>query len=192
MQAATAVILILAANTAFNGFPRLASIMATDRFMPRQFAQRGDRLAFSTGIIVLAVVAALLILIYDASVTGLIPLYTVGVFIAFTLSQAGMVRKWLRDRGRGWLPSAAINALGASATGVVALVVSVSKFATGAWMVIAVLPPMVGLLYAINRHYRIDRGPPAASPPPRPCACSPRCRASSCPSPASTARRCAR
>lgn len=154
VQAATAVILILAANTAFNGFPRLASIMATDRFMPRQFAQRGDRLAFSTGIIVLAVVAALLIVIYDASVTGLIPLYTVGVFIAFTLSQAGMVKRWLRERGRGWLPSAAINAAGASATAVVALVVSVSKFETGAWMVIAVLPPMVGLLYAINRHYR--------------------------------------
>jgi len=154
VQAATAVILILAANTAFNGFPRLASIMATDRFMPRQFAQRGDRLAFSTGIIVLAVVAALLIVIYDASVTGLIPLYTVGVFIAFTLSQAGMVRKWLRERGRGWLPSAAINAAGAFATALVAVVVSVSKFEAGAWMVIAVLPPMVGLLYAINRHYR--------------------------------------
>jgi len=154
VQAATAVILILAANTAFNGFPRLASIMATDRFMPRQFAQRGDRLAFSTGIIVLAIVAALLIVIYDASVTGLIPLYTVGVFIAFTLSQAGMVRKWWRERGRGWLPSAVINALGASATAVVALVVSVSKFEAGAWMVIAVLPPMVGLLYAIHRHYR--------------------------------------
>ena len=154
VQAATAVILILAANTAFNGFPRLASIMATDRFMPRQFAQRGDRLAFSTGIIVLAIVAASLIAIYDASVTGLIPLYTVGVFIAFTLSQAGMVRKWWRDRGRGWLPSAVINAAGASATAVVAVVVSVSKFEDGAWMVIAILPPMVGLLYAINRHYR--------------------------------------
>jgi amino acid transporter len=154
VQAATAVILILAANTAFNGFPRLASIMATDRFMPRQFAQRGDRLAFSTGILVLAIVAALLIVIYDASVTGLIPLYTVGVFIAFTLSQAGMVRKWWRERGRGWLPSAVINAAGASATAVVAVVVSVSKFEDGAWMVIAVLPPMVGMLYAINRHYR--------------------------------------
>lgn len=154
VQAATAIILILAANTAFNGFPRLASIMATDRFMPRQFAQRGDRLAFSTGIIVLAVVAALLIVVYKASVTGLIPLYTVGVFIAFTLSQAGMVRKWWRERGRGWLASAAVNALGASATALVALVVSVSKFEAGAWMVIAVLPPMVGLLYAINRHYR--------------------------------------
>ncbi|HKW78072.1 MAG TPA: APC family permease [Candidatus Limnocylindria bacterium] len=155
VQATTAIILILAANTAFNGFPRLASIMATDRFMPRQFAQRGDRLAFSTGILALAFVSAFLILAYDASVTGLIPLYTVGVFIAFTLSQAGMVRRWARRRGRGWLESAAINALGAAATGVVAVVVGVSKFEGGAWMVVAIIPLLVALLYAINRHYRM-------------------------------------
>jgi hypothetical protein len=154
VQAATAVILVLAANTAFNGFPRLASIMATDRFMPRQFAQRGDRLAFSTGIIALAIVSSLLIVKYDASVSDLIPLYTVGVFIAFTLSQAGMVRKWLRERSRGWLPSAAINAVGAVATGVVAIVVGVGKFEDGAWMVVAIMPVLVGMLYAINRHYR--------------------------------------
>jgi amino acid transporter len=154
VQAATAIILVLAANTAFNGFPRLASIMATDRFMPRQFAQRGDRLAFSTGIIALAVVSSLLIVKYDASVSDLIPLYTVGVFIAFTLSQAGMVRKWLRERSRGWLPSAAINAVGAVATGVVAVVVGVGKFADGAWMVAAIMPVLVAMLYAINRHYR--------------------------------------
>ncbi len=154
VQAATAVILILAANTAFNGFPRLASIMATDRFMPRQFAQRGDRLAFSTGILALAVVSSLLIVVYDASVTGLIPLYTVGVFIAFTLSQAGMVRRWFRLRSRGWIPSAAINALGAVATGVVAVVVGVSKFELGAWMVVAIIPVLVAMLYGINAHYR--------------------------------------
>jgi amino acid transporter len=154
VQLSTAVLLVLAANTAFNGFPRLASIMAVDRFMPRQFAQRGDRLAFSTGIIALAVVSSLLIVAYDASVTGLIPLYTVGVFIAFTLSQTGMVRKWLRDRSRGWLASAAINAGGAVATGVVALVVAVSKFESGAWMVVAILPVLVAALYGIHRHYR--------------------------------------
>ena len=154
VQAATAVILILAANTAFNGFPRLASIMATDRFMPRQFAQRGDRLAFSTGILALAIVSSLLIVAYDASVTGLIPLYTVGVFIAFTLSQAGMVRRWFRLRAGGWIPSAAINALGAVATGVVALVVGVSKFELGAWMVVAIIPVLVAMLYGINAHYR--------------------------------------
>ena len=154
VQAATAVILILAANTAFNGFPRLASIMATDRFMPRQFAQRGDRLAFSTGIIALAIVSSLLIVAYDASVTGLIPLYTVGVFIAFTLSQAGMVRRWFRLRTGGWIASAVINALGAVATGVVAIVVGVSKFELGAWMVVAIIPVLVAMLYGINAHYR--------------------------------------
>ncbi len=154
VQASTAVLLVLAANTAFNGFPRLASIMAVDRFMPRQFAQRGDRLAFSTGIIALALVSSLLIVAYGASVTGLIPLYTVGVFIAFTLSQAGMVRRWLRERGRGWLASAAINGLGATATGVVAVVVAASKFEAGAWMVVAILPLLVALLWSIHRHYR--------------------------------------
>ncbi len=154
VQAATALLLILAANTAFNGFPRLASIMAVDRFMPRQFAQRGDRLAFSTGIIALAVVSSLLIIAYSASVTSLIPLYTVGVFIAFTLSQAGMVRKWLREKGRGWQLSAAINGTGALATGMVAIIVAVSKFGAGAWMVIAILPVLVAMLYGIHRHYR--------------------------------------
>jgi len=154
VQFSTALLLILAANTAFNGFPRLASIMAVDRFMPRQFAQRGDRLAFSTGIVALALVSSFLIIAYDASVTGLIPLYTVGVFIAFTLSQGGMVRKWLRDRSRGWQVGAVINGAGAIATGVVALVVGISKFQVGAWMVIAILPVLVAMLYAINRHYR--------------------------------------
>jgi amino acid transporter len=154
IQLSTALLLILAANTAFNGFPRLASIMAVDRFMPRQFAQRGDRLAFSTGIVALALVSSFLILAYDASVTGLIPLYTVGVFIAFTLSQGGMVRKWLRDRSRGWQVGAVINGAGAAATGIVAVVVGVSKFQVGAWMVIAILPVLVAMLYAINRHYR--------------------------------------
>lgn len=154
VQLSTTVILTLAANTAFNGFPRLASIMASDRFMPRQFAQRGDRLAFSTGIIALAFLSSLLLVKYEASVTGLIPLYTVGVFIAFTLSQAGMVRKWIRDRSPGWYISAAINAFGAFATAVVAVVVSAAKFTEGAWMVLAVLPPLVWLLWSIHRHYR--------------------------------------
>ena len=154
VQFSTALLLILAANTAFNGFPRLASIMAVDRFMPRQFAQRGDRLAFSTGIVALALVSSFLIVAYDASVTGLIPLYTVGVFIAFTLSQGGMVRKWLRDRSRGWQVGAVINGAGAVATGVVAVVVGISKFQVGAWMVIAILPVLVAMLFAINRHYR--------------------------------------
>lgn len=154
VQISTTVILTLAANTAFNGFPRLASIMATDRFMPRQFAQRGDRLAFSTGIVALAVLSAILLWHFDASVTGLIPLYTVGVFIAFTLSQAGMVRRWLRVHGRGWLASAVINALGAAATAVVAVIVTVTKFADGAWLVVAVVPLLVAMFWSIRRHYR--------------------------------------
>jgi len=154
VQAATAIILILAANTSFSGFPRLASILATDRFMPRQFSQRGDRLAFSFGIIVLAVMSALLLIAYQGSVNGLIPLYTIGVFIAFTLSQAGLVRHWLRVRGRGWQFSAAINALGAVVTGVVTLVVAVTKFQLGAWMVLAVMPVMVYLMWRVHQHYR--------------------------------------
>ena len=154
VQAATAIILVLAANTSFSGFPRLASILAIDRFMPRQFSQRGDRLAFSFGIIVLAIISALLLILYQGSVNGLIPLYTIGVFIAFTLSQAGLVRHWLRERGRGWRFSAAINALGAVVTGVVTLVVAVTKFQLGAWMVLAVMPVMVYLMWRVHQHYR--------------------------------------
>ena len=154
VQAATAIILILAANTSFSGFPRLASILATDRFMPRQFSQRGDRLAFSFGIIVLAVISAMLLVAYQGSVNGLIPLYTIGVFIAFTLSQAGLVRHWLRVRERGWRFSIAINALGAVVTGIVTLVVAVTKFQLGAWMVLAVMPVMVYLMWRVHQHYR--------------------------------------
>ncbi|HEV2011526.1 MAG TPA: APC family permease [Candidatus Limnocylindria bacterium] len=154
VQAATAIILVLAANTSFSGFPRLASILATDRFMPRQFAQRGDRLAFSFGIIVLAIISALLLVAYRGSVNGLIPLYTIGVFIAFTLSQAGLVRHWLRERGRGWHFSAAVNALGAVVTGIVTVVVAVTKFQLGAWMVLAVMPVMVYLMWRVHQHYR--------------------------------------
>ncbi|HEY6958829.1 MAG TPA: APC family permease [Candidatus Limnocylindria bacterium] len=154
VQLSTTVILTLAANTAFAGFPRLASIMATDRFMPRQFAQRGDRLAFSTGILALALLSSLLLVWREASVTELIPLYTVGVFIAFTLSQAGMVRKWLRDRTRGWYFSAGINAIGAIATGIVTVVVTIGKFSEGAWVVAIVLPVLVWMLWSIRKHYR--------------------------------------
>ncbi|TAK36605.1 MAG: APC family permease [Chloroflexota bacterium] len=156
IQFSTAVLLVLAANTAFNGFPRLASILARDRYLPRQFQFRGDRLAFTAGIVLLAAVSAVLVVIYQGSVTGLIPLYTVGVFLAFTLSQVGLVRHWwqLRDQERGWRRSAAINGLGAAATGVVMVVVAVSKFALGAWMVLVLIPILIALLWAIQRHYR--------------------------------------
>ena len=119
VQVSTALLLVLAANTAFADFPRMASILARDRFLPRLFAFRGDRLAFTSGIVVLAVIAAVLIVAFEGSVTNLIPLYTVGVFVAFTLSQTGMVRHWwkLRDEVRGWRWRAAINGLGASPPG---------------------------------------------------------------------------
>ena len=154
VQIATMLILALAANTSFNGFPRLAAIMANDRFMPRQFAFRGDRLAFSTGIIVLAAISAALLVWYGGSVSNLIPLYTIGVFIAFTLTQAGMVRYWRARRERGWRISTAINAVGAVVTGIVAVEVATSKFTQGAWMVVLVIPVFVALFYAIWHHYR--------------------------------------
>src|SRR5258708_22750370 len=143
LQVATAVILILAANTSFSGFPRLASILAGHRFLPRQFAQRGDRLAFSFGIIALAIVAILLLIAFKASVSGLIPLYTIGVFIAFTLSQAGLVRRWQRERGPNWRLPAALTALAAVVTGAVTAVVAATKFAPGPWMGPALLPVIV-------------------------------------------------
>lgn len=156
VQFATAVLLLLAANTAFNGFPRLASVIAGDRYLPRQFQFRGDRLAFSVGIVVLAAISAVLIVIFQASVAGLIPLYTVGVFLAFTLSQSGLVRHWwqLRDREPTWRQRAVINGFGALATGVVTIVVTVSKFALGAWMVLVLIPVLIAMMWAIRRHYR--------------------------------------
>ena len=154
VQIATMLLLTLAANTSFNGFPRLAAILAKDRFMPRQFAFRGDRLAYSTGIIVLTALSASLLWWFGASVSALIPLYTIGVFIAFTLTQAGLVRYWRRRRDRGYAVSMAINAVGAVVTGVVAVEVAASKFDDGAWLVALVIPILVAIFYAIWRHYR--------------------------------------
>jgi len=156
VQVSTALLLVLAANTAFADFPRLASILGRDRYLPRQFQFRGDRLAFSIGIMVLAVLAAALIVGFQGSVTNLIPLYTVGVFMAFTLSQSGMVRHWWRRRqdGRGWRWRAALNGAGAIATGVVAIVVGVAKFGLGAWMVLVLIPLLVAVMWAISTHYR--------------------------------------
>src|SRR5438477_2236953 len=156
VQVSTALLLVLAANTAFADFPRLASILARDRFVPRIFQFRGDRLAFTGGIVLLAVVAGLLIVAFGGSVTNLIPLYTVGVFVAFTLSQSGMVRHWwkLRDAERRWRLRAAINGLGAVTTGIVAVEVAAAKFALGAWMVLVLIPILIGLMWAVRHHYR--------------------------------------
>lgn len=161
IQAAAALILILAANTAYNGFPQLGSILAQDRYMPRQLHTRGDKLVYSNGIIVLAVFAGLLIFAFDAQVTQLIQLYIIGVFTAFSIGQWGMVRHWNRalrtekDRARrGRMQrSRAINAFGASLTSLVLVIITITKFTRGAWIVIVAMPVIFILMRAINRHY---------------------------------------
>ncbi|HKC92029.1 MAG TPA: APC family permease [Candidatus Limnocylindria bacterium] len=154
VQITTAVILLLAANTGFTGFPRLASVLANDRFMPRHFADVGSRLAFNFGIVVLAVLACLILAAFGGSVTNLVPLYTIGVFLAFTLSQSGLVRRWRRLRNPGWRFSMVINAFGTVVTGTVLLVVAYTKFEHGAWMVLVLIPLISALLYGIHRHYQ--------------------------------------
>jgi len=153
VQVVTALILILAANTAYADFPRLASLLARDRFLPRQFTSRGDRLVFSNGIVVLAAVASLLLIAFEASVTNLIQLYVVGVFTSFTLSQMGMVVHHRREKKPNWQRGAVINGVGAAVTGVVLVVVAATKFAQGAWIVIAATPVIVYLMWRIHRHY---------------------------------------
>jgi hypothetical protein len=154
VQFATALLLVLAANTSFADFPRLSSFLARDDFMPRQFAFRGERLAFTTGILALAAFAIVLLIAFSASVTALIPLYTLGVFLAFTLSQSGMVVRWWRRREAGWRRGLLINGVGAVTTAVVALIVVTSKFTAGAWMVVIMIPLIVTLLLSIRAHYR--------------------------------------
>jgi hypothetical protein len=153
LQVFTALILILAANTAYQDFPRLASILARDRFMPSQFRNRGDRLVFSNGIAVLSVLAALLVWAFDAELSRLIQLYVVGVFTALTLSQAGMVRRWVTKRTEGWRHKAALNAVGATTTGLVFVIVILTRFALGAWMVVVAVPLVVLAFLSVHRHY---------------------------------------
>jgi amino acid transporter len=154
VQGLTFAILVLAANTSYQGFPRLGAVLARDRFFPRQFINLGDRLVYSNGIIVLAAIASFLIWIFHANVLSLIHLYVIGVFTAFTLSQAGMVRYWMRRQDPGWRRSATLNAVGAAATGLVTLLVIEAKFTAGAWAVIVAIPVMILGFYGINRHYR--------------------------------------
>jgi len=161
VQAFTAAILVLAANTAFNGFPILASILGQDGFMPRQFARRGDRLVFSNGIVILAMLAIALIWAFDASTTRLIQLYIIGIFVSFTLSQSGMVRHWLTLLPRTFEPSSrnrirrslAINALGAATTALVLVIVLITKFTHGAWIVVIAMPLVFIMMTAIRGHY---------------------------------------
>jgi len=152
IQAATAVILFLAVNTSYQDFPRLSSILARDGFMPRQMANRGDRLVFSNGVLILAGLSILLLVAFQGSTHALIPLYAVGVFLSFTLSQAGMVRHWLKEEHPA-PHHILLNGLGALTTGVVTVVIAVSKFTHGAWMVIVLIPLIVLALLKIHRHY---------------------------------------
>lgn len=154
LQVATMLILVLAANTSFAGFPRLAYILARDRYMPNQFAMLGDRLVFSNGIAALALVSSLLVVVFQGQTTRLIPLYAVGVFLSFTLSQAGMVVRWARLRSPHWQAKAAVNGLGALATGTVLIVFVVTKFIYGAWIVILWIPLFVWFFLAVHQHYR--------------------------------------
>ncbi len=149
----TALLLVLAANTAFADFPRLSFFLARDRFLPHQFAFRGDRLAFSFGIITLGVLAGLLIIIFGGSTEGLLPLYAIGVFTSFTLSQSGMVLRWWRRRPKGWHLSLTFNALGALTTLGVTLILAVTRFAEGAWLVMIVVPLIVLMFLRIHHHY---------------------------------------
>ena len=174
-QVATALLLVLAANTSFADFPRLSSFLARDGFLPRQFAFRGERLAFTTGIVALSLMAIALLFGFSASVSGLIPLYTLGVFLAFTLSQSGMLVRWFRRREPGWRAGLVINGLGALTTAVVAVVVGTSNFFQGSWLVIVLVPLLMMLLLGINRHYRemdqalaLDRIPDREEVAPRP------------------------
>jgi len=153
LQFSTAAILTLAANTAYADFPRLSSIIARDGYLPRQLAGRGDRLVFSNGIIILAVLSSLLLIAFGGLTNALIPLYAVGVFTAFTLSQAGMVQHHRRLKEPGWQRGIAINAVGSVATFIVLLIVAATKFAKGAWVPIVVVPAIIALFMAIKRHY---------------------------------------
>ncbi len=168
VQFATALILLLAANTSYSDFPRLSMWMARDGFLPRQFANLGDRLVYSNGILSLGILASMLIIIFEADTHALIPLYAVGVFISFTLSQSSMVLRWFRLRTPGWQVRAFFNGVGALATGVVMIVIAATKFVHGAWMVLALIPVLVRMFLTIREHYdhvaeqlTVEKRPPA-------------------------------
>src|SRR5207302_175645 len=149
VQASTALILILAANTSFADFPRLASILASDGFLPRQLANLGDRLVFANGIVVLALLSGGLVYLFRASTHALIPLYALGVFLSFTLSQAGMVKRWWTHREPGWIRHMVINGIGATVTAIVLVVVVATKFLHGPWIVLVLLPVNIWMMYKI-------------------------------------------
>jgi amino acid transporter len=153
LQGSTLLILLLAANTSFADFPRLASLLAKDGFLPRQLSLLGDRLIYGNGIILLSLLAGLLVMLFQGRVNAIIPLYAVGVFTSFTLSQAGMVRHWFRVRSPGWRTSAVINGMGATVTAIVLCVIVTTKFLLGAWLIVMLLPLVVTLFLATYKHY---------------------------------------
>jgi hypothetical protein len=163
-QGATALILFLAVNTSFNAFPRLAAILARDEYMPRQFSFRGDRLAFSWGIVVLATISGVILVAFGGDTHALIPLYSVGVFVCFTLSQTGMVRHWFNVREPGWWWRAIVNGMGGILTLVVLIVVGTIKFSSGAWLVLVLIPVQVVAFMAIRRQYDETRAQIAMRP----------------------------
>ena len=169
IQAVTMLILLLAANTSFADFPRLSFFLARDRFIPRQFATQGDRLVFSNGILILSGLAALLLVIFSGDTHALIPLYAVGVFLSFTLSQASMVRRWLRLKEVGWWWRWWLNAIGALVTGLVMITIAATKFTHGAWIVVLLIPTLVAVFVIVHRHYEevaVQLSLDAFSPPP--------------------------
>ncbi|MBV9389046.1 MAG: APC family permease, partial [Chroococcidiopsidaceae cyanobacterium CP_BM_ER_R8_30] len=175
LQYATLFILVLAANTSYADFPRLSSLLARDGFMPRQLALLGERLVYSNGVILLSIFGAILIVIFNGSVNALISLYALGVFTSFTLSQGGMVRHWYKEQSPGWQPRALMNGLGAVTTAVVLVVILISKFGEGAWIVVVAVPILVSIFMAIKRHYQFvaeevsikDMGPRGYIPRPK-------------------------
>jgi amino acid transporter len=156
LQLSTMAILILAANTSFADFPRLSSILARDGYFPRQFAFRGERLAFNAGIVALSIVSIVVLVAFDGDVNALIPLYAIGVFTAFTLSQAGMIRHWYVERGPGWRRSALINGIGATVTALITIIFAIAKFALGAWIILVVIPVFVLAMLFIHREYAAE------------------------------------
>ena len=175
IQFSTMLILVVAANTSFAGFPRLAAILAKDGFLPRQLTGLGDRLVFANGILSLAIATAVLIILFGGDSHSLVPLFAVGVFLAFTLSQAGMVVHWIRERGRGWFLKSGINGIGALATATTVGIIGVSKFLEGAWITIILIPVIVLIFLRIRSHYRevarelsLNGLPPSLRPAPLP------------------------
>jgi amino acid transporter len=175
IQISTMLILAVAANTSFAGFPRISAILAQDGFLPRQLTSLGDRLVFANGIVALAAITALLIIVFSGNTHLLIPLFAIGAFLAFTLSQAGMVMHWWRERGKNWRVKLAANWLGALATGTTLLVIAISKFVSGAWITILAIPLLVIVLQRIHNHYlgvshelTLHGRPPSLKPLPPP------------------------